>query len=73
MVKPACGVRYTLPICWETLTENDVANEPEDQLMYLSDSNMVYVNKRAYRVPTPQRVAQKRAKENSWQRNGGEK
>jgi hypothetical protein len=74
MIKPACGVRYALPGCWETLTENYVANEPEYQLMHLFDSNtMAYVNKRAYRVPTSQRVAQKRTNENSWQRDGGEK
>ena len=34
---------------------------------------MAHVNKRAYRVPTSQRVAQKRANDNSWKSDGGEK
>ena len=28
--------------CWETITESYIANEPEDQLMVLFDSNMAY-------------------------------
>ncbi|SRR6266571_1924575 len=67
-----CRIRHTLPGCGEILTEKCVTAESEDHLIYLFGSNMAYVNKRAYRVPTSQRVAQKRPNHNSWQRNGRE-